>query len=120
MRINSSRPGIRRTVVLLALASFAGWGLGGGAVVAAAAQAGDGIAAYNVVWDSPSKSPDDFMPLGNGDIGVSACVEEKSGELVFYVSKTDAWDENGRLCKVGCVRLSFDPAPVLTLSLIHI
>jgi len=114
MRINSSRPGIRRTVVLLALASLAGWGLGGGAVVAAAAQAGDGIAAYNVVWDSPSKSPDDFMPLGNGDIGVSACVEEKSGELVFYVSKTDAWDENGRLCKVGCVRLSFDPAPVLT------
>jgi hypothetical protein len=34
---------------------------------------------------------------------------EPSGELVFYVSKTDAWDENARLCKIGRVRVRFDP-----------
>ena len=62
----------------------------------------------NVVWNSPSKDAHGSMPLGNGDIGVNAWVEP-SGDLVFYVSKTDAWDENGRLCKIGRVRVQFDP-----------
>lgn len=63
---------------------------------------------YNVVWDSPSANAHGSMPLGNGDVGVNAWVE-KSGDLVLYISKTDAWDENGRLCKVGRVRVKFDP-----------
>ncbi|MCY3020098.1 MAG: DUF5703 domain-containing protein, partial [Planctomycetota bacterium] len=63
---------------------------------------------YNVVWDSPSKDAHGSMPLGNGDVGINAWVDE-SGDLVFYVSKTDAWDENGRLCKIGRVRVKFDP-----------
>ena len=50
------------------------------------------------------------MPLGNGEIGVNAWVEP-SGELVFYLGTTDAWDDNGRLLKVGRVRVSLDPAP---------
>jgi len=62
----------------------------------------------NVVWNSPSKDAHGSMPLGNGDVGVNAWVEP-SGDLVFYVSKTDAWDENGRLCKIGRVRVQFDP-----------
>lgn len=64
--------------------------------------------ACNVVWDSPSRDAHGSMPLGNGDIGVNAWVEP-SGDLVFYISKTDAWDENARLCKVGRVRVKFDP-----------
>ena len=48
------------------------------------------------------------MPLGNGDVGINAWVEA-NGDLVFYVSKTDAWDENARLCKIGRVRVKFDP-----------
>ena len=28
---------------------------------------------------------------------------------MFLISKTDAWDENGRLCKIGRVRVKFDP-----------
>ncbi|MCX5653118.1 MAG: DUF5703 domain-containing protein, partial [Planctomycetota bacterium] len=64
--------------------------------------------AHNVVWDSPSKDAHGSMPLGNGDVGINAWVEE-SGDLVFYVSKTDAWDENARLCKIGRVRVKFDP-----------
>jgi len=68
----------------------------------------DSLDAYNVVWNSPSEDAHGSMPLGNGDIGINAWVE-KSGDLVFYVSKTDAWDENARLCKIGRVRVKFDP-----------
>jgi hypothetical protein len=63
---------------------------------------------YNVVWESPSANAHGSMPLGNGDVGINAWVEP-SGDLLFYVSKTDAWDENGRLCKIGRVRVKFDP-----------
>ena len=70
---------------------------------------------YNVVWDSPSQDAHGSMPIGNGDIGINAWVES-SGDLVFYVSKTDAWDENGRLCKVGRVRVKFDPPLPVTNS----
>ena len=66
------------------------------------------LAKYNVVWDSPSADAHGAVPIGNGDVGINAWVEP-SGDLVFYVSKTDAWDENGRLCKVGRVRVTFDP-----------
>jgi len=68
----------------------------------------DPLDSYNVVWDSPSKDAHGSMPLGNGDVGINAWVEE-NGDLVFYVSKTDAWDENARLCKIGRVRVKFDP-----------
>lgn len=63
---------------------------------------------YNVVWDSPSTDAHGSMPIGNGDIGLNVWVEP-SGDLVFYISKTDAWDENARLCKIGRVRVKFDP-----------
>jgi alpha-L-fucosidase 2 len=68
----------------------------------------ESLDACNVTWDSPSRDSSGSMPLGNGDVGVNAWVES-SGELVFYVGKTDAWDENGRLCKIGRVRVTFDP-----------
>jgi len=64
--------------------------------------------AYNPAWDSPSQDAHGSMPLGNGDVGINAWVDDK-GDLVFYVSKTDAWDENARLCKIGRVRVKFDP-----------
>ena len=68
----------------------------------------DPLDSYNVVWNSPSENAHGSMPLGNGDVGINAWVDEK-GDLVFYVSKTDAWDENARLCKIGRVRVQFDP-----------
>ena len=67
-------------------------------------------ARYNVVWDSPSKDYNGSMPLGNGDIGVNAWVEG-TGDLLFYIGKTDSWDDNGRLLKVGRVRVRLDPVP---------
>lgn len=66
---------------------------------------------YNVVWEGPSKDSSGSMPLGNGDIGLNVWVEE-NGDLVFYISKTDAWDENCRLVKVGRVRVRVKPNPV--------
>ena len=63
----------------------------------------------NVVWDSPSKDSFGSMPLGNGDIGVNAWVEP-NGDLLFYVSKVDAFDAGHQLPKLGRVRVKFDPA----------
>lgn len=68
---------------------------------------------YNVSWNSPGQDAHGSMPLGNGDVGINTWVEP-SGDVVFYVSKTDAWDENGRLCKIGKVRVQLRPALEVT------
>ena len=68
---------------------------------------------YNVLWDSPSANSLGSMPAGNGDIGISLWIEE-NGDLLFYLSKTDAWSENARLLKLGKVRLSLSPNPFKT------
>lgn len=64
---------------------------------------------YNVVWDSPSKDHTGSMPIGNGDIGLNVWVEQ-NGDLCFYIGKTDSWGDNGRLLKVGKVRVQTEPA----------
>jgi uncharacterized protein DUF5703/glycosyl hydrolase family 95 len=65
---------------------------------------------YNVLWNSQSANSLGSMPAGNGDIGINLWVEE-NGDLLFYLSKTDAWSENARLLKIGKVRLSLTPNP---------
>lgn len=60
---------------------------------------------HDVIWATPSADAAGSMPLGNGDIGINAWVEP-SGDLVFYIAKTDAWGEFGQLYKVGRVRVS--------------
>ena len=50
------------------------------------------------------------MPLGNGDIGLNLWVEE-GGDLLFYISKTDAWSGNTRLLKLGRIRVKLAPNP---------
>jgi len=52
------------------------------------------------------------MPLGNGDIALNAWMTA-DGDLHFYIGKTDAWDDNARLVKVGKVRVRFEPNPIL-------
>lgn len=66
----------------------------------------------NVSWDAPSDNSLGSMPAGNGDIGINLWAE-KNGDLLFYLSKTDAWNENARLFKLGKVRLSLSPNPFL-------
>lgn len=63
----------------------------------------------NVAWTTPSGDSFGSMPLGNGDVGLNVWVEE-SGDLVFYVSKVDAFDAGHLLPKLGRVRVQFTPA----------
>ncbi len=64
----------------------------------------------NLIWNSPSENSMGSMPAGNGDLGINLWVE-KNGDLLFYLSKTDAWNENARLFKLGRIRLSISPNP---------
>jgi hypothetical protein len=64
----------------------------------------------NVVWDSPSADAAGSMPIGNGETGLNVWVED-SGDLVFYISRTDAWSECNRLLKLGRVRVHLSPSP---------
>jgi hypothetical protein len=79
--------------------------------------------ACNVKWNSPGPGAAESMPLGNGDIGLNVWVE-KNGDLVFYISKTDAWGgelagqkdewmkQGGVLMKLGAVRVSISKNPL--------
>ncbi len=75
-----------------------------------AAQAADPLDASNVVWMTPSTNSSGSMPLGNGDLGINLWVEP-DGDLLFYLGKTDAWDEHARLLKLGRVRVKLSPNP---------
>ncbi len=65
----------------------------------------------NVTWTTPSADAKGSMPIGNGDLGLNVWVEP-SGDLCFFIGKSDAWNENMTLCKVGKVRVKFEPALV--------
>ena len=65
---------------------------------------------YEVVWDTPSADYNGTMPLGNGEIALNAWIEP-SGDLRFYIARTDAWDDSGRLVKVGAVRIKVGDGP---------
>jgi len=65
--------------------------------------------ACNVIWTTPSDSSFGSMPLGNGDVGANVWVEP-SGDLLFYISKVNAYDAEHRLPKLGRVRVSMQPA----------
>ena len=60
---------------------------------------GQQINDYNVVWNSPSQHSGGSMPLGNGEMGMNVWVEE-GGDLLFYLSRTDAISEANRLMKL--------------------
>ncbi len=66
---------------------------------------------YNVVWDTPSPNHHGSMPLGNGDVALNAWMTP-DGEVHAYLSKSDAWDDNGRLVKVGKLRVRLEPNPL--------
>ena len=63
-----------------------------------------------VVWTTPGTNAMGSMPLGNGDVSVNAWAET-DGDLLLYVGKCDSWDENGRLLKLGRLRLHFSQQP---------
>ena len=63
------------------------------------------ISKYNVVWDSPSKDSLDSMPL-SGRLGAGANVWVEAGSIWIYPSHNGAYDEVGRLLKLGCIRVT--------------
>jgi hypothetical protein len=105
---------MRRSSVLLAHASI---GLVLLSVAAATADEPSGgfpadpLAACNIVWDSPSKDSTGSLPLGNGDVALNVWAEP-SGDVVFYIAKSDAWSGLGRLLKLGRVRVRCEPNPL--------
>lgn len=63
----------------------------------------------NFVWTSQSNSAAGSMPCGGGDIGLNIWVEK--GELLLYVARSGAFDENNTLLKMGRLRLKLSPNP---------
>ena len=74
------------------------------------ARPGAALEQCNVVWDSPSGDSSGSMPIGNGDIGLNVWVED-NGDLLLLISKTDSWDQNYDLLKLGRVRVTLSPSP---------
>lgn len=64
---------------------------------------------YNVVWTTQSQNSSESMPCGGGDIGLNVWVEK--GEILFYLSRSGAFDENNVFPKFGRVRLKLSPNP---------
>ena len=60
---------------------------------------------YNVAWDSPSKDSLDSMPL-SGRLSAGANVWVQDGSIWLYLGHNGAYDEQGRLLKLGCVRVT--------------
>jgi len=81
---------------ILALAALASFPL--------ALQAFD-LSKHNVVWDSPSQDSLDSMPL-SGRLGAGANVWVQDGSIWIYPSHNGAYDEQGRLLKLGCLRIT--------------
>ncbi|MCW3092955.1 MAG: hypothetical protein JWP81_4024 [Ferruginibacter sp.] len=68
------------------------------------------IAGNDVTWNSLGKDENESMPIGNGDIAANVWTEQ-NGDLVLLVSKSDAWTEQGKLVKIGRVRIKMMPNP---------
>ena len=63
------------------------------------------------VWTSPSQNSSESMPCGGGDIGMNIWVE--NGDVLFYVARSGAFDENNTLLKQGRFRIRLSPNPFL-------
>ena len=64
---------------------------------------------YNIVWKTPSRNSSESMPCGGGDIGLNVWVE--NNEVLFYLSRSGAFDENNQMLKLGRVRIKLSPDP---------
>lgn len=64
---------------------------------------------YNVVWNSPSSNSGESMPVGGHDIGCNIWVEKE--DILLYMAQSGAFDEEGRMCKAGRLRIKISPFP---------
>jgi len=61
--------------------------------------------ACKITWTTPSQDSLDSMPL-SGRLGAGANVWVQDGSIWLYLAHNGAYDEKGRLLKLGCVRLT--------------
>jgi len=66
------------------------------------------------VWTSPSRNSSESMPCGGGDIGMNVWVE--NGDVLFYASRSGAFDENNTMLKQGRFRVRLSPNPFLNAT----
>jgi hypothetical protein len=102
-------PGLTRMKKPFVILTFMSLGLAVSAAAAPGAPASNESTSpaaelVEVVWDSPSVDSRGSLPIGNGDMGANVWVEP-SGDLLLLLSKSDAWDEVSRLCKLGLLRI---------------
>jgi hypothetical protein len=71
----------------------------------------DRLQRYNPVWTTPSNSSLGSMPL-SGSQGTALNVWVQDGAVCFYIARNDAYNEDGNLDKLGCVRLRLEPNPL--------
>lgn len=71
------------------------------------------LESYQVIWNSPSQDASGSMPLGNGDLAANVWVDP-AGDVLLLLAKSDAWDENSSLLKLGRIRLKLHPTPDLS------
>lgn len=64
---------------------------------------------YNIRWDTQSKNAAESMPVTGGDIACNVWVE--NGELLFYMSRSGSFSENGTYLKLGRIRINLTPNP---------
>ena len=60
---------------------------------------------YNIIWDTSSKDALESMPL-SGRSGAGANVWVQDGSVWIYLAHNGAYDEQGRLLKLGCIRIT--------------
>ena len=58
-----------------------------------------------ITWTTPSKDSLDSMPL-SGRMGAGANAWVQDGSIWLYLAHNGAYDEHGRLLKLGCIRLT--------------
>ncbi len=71
----------------------------------------DGLSDYNIQWSSQSKNSGESMPCGGGDIGLNVWVE--NGDILFYMSRSGAFDESNLFPKFGRIRMRLTPNPFM-------
>lgn len=64
---------------------------------------------YDISWQGMSENSSGSMPCGGGEIGLNIWGED--GDVLFYFSRSSAFDENNALLKLGRVRLHLEPNP---------
>lgn len=74
------------------------------------------IDGFDEIWTTPSKDAAGSMPIGNGEVVLNVWVEDKTGDLLFYIGRTDSLSEISRMLKLGRVRIHQEPSPFLNAA----